>query len=64
MLISLAIGSAAGLAGCIITILNDDFPHIPRWIVTAFVCIASFFVGLVYVTPVILIYTLIINVFN
>jgi solute carrier family 6 amino acid transporter-like protein 5/7/9/14 len=52
MLITLAIGSASGLAGCIITILSDDLPHIPRWIVTAFVCAASFLIGLVYVTPV------------
>ncbi|XP_046631270.1 sodium-dependent nutrient amino acid transporter 1-like [Daphnia pulicaria] len=51
MLITLAIGSASGLAGCIITILSDDLPHIPRWIVTAFVCAASFLIGLVYVTP-------------
>ncbi|XP_057375161.1 sodium-dependent nutrient amino acid transporter 1-like [Daphnia carinata] len=51
MLITLAIGSAAGLAGCIITILCDDLPHIPRWIITAVVCAASFLIGLVYVTP-------------
>ncbi|XP_045028388.1 inactive dipeptidyl peptidase 10-like [Daphnia magna] len=42
MLITLAIGSASGLAGCIITILSDDIPQIPRWIITAVVCAASF----------------------
>lgn len=42
MLITLAIGSASGLAGCIITILSDDLPQIPRWIITAVVCAASF----------------------
>ncbi|KAI9551816.1 hypothetical protein GHT06_022155 [Daphnia sinensis] len=51
MLITLAIGSASGLAGCIITILSDDIPQIPRWIITAVVCAASFLIGLVYVTP-------------
>lgn len=52
MLITLAIGSAAGLAGCVITILCDDFPKIKRWVITAVVSVASFFVGLIYVTPV------------
>lgn len=52
MLITLAIGSAAGLASCVITIISDDFPKVKRWVVTAIVCVASFFVGLTYVTPV------------
>ena len=52
MLITLAIGSAAGLTTCVITILCDNFPKTPRWIMTAIVSVASFLVGLVYVTPV------------
>ena len=52
MLITLAVGSAAGLTSCVITILCDNFPNTPRWIVTAIVSVASFLVGLVYVTPV------------
>ena len=39
MLITLAIGSATGLTGCVITIICDDFPQIERWIITAIVCI-------------------------
>ncbi len=52
MLITLAIGSAAGLTSCVTTILCDDFPSVKRWIITAIVCVASFFIGLIYVTPV------------
>jgi hypothetical protein len=52
MLITLAIGSAAGLTSCVTTILCDDFPTVKRWIITAIVCVASFFIGLIYVTPV------------
>ena len=52
MLITLAIGSAAGLTTCIITILCDNFPDTKRWIITAIVSASSFLVGLVYVTPV------------
>ncbi|EFX84368.1 hypothetical protein DAPPUDRAFT_46779 [Daphnia pulex] len=51
MLITLAIGSAAGLTSCVTTILCDDFPTVKRWIITAIVCVASFFIGLIYVTP-------------
>lgn len=52
MLITLAIGSAAGLTSCVITILCDDFPSVKRWIITAIVSVVSFFIGLIYVTPV------------
>jgi solute carrier family 6 amino acid transporter-like protein 5/7/9/14 len=52
MLITLAIGSAAGLTSCVTTILCDDFPSVKRWIITAIVCVASFFIGLIYLTPV------------
>uniref|UniRef100_A0A0P5K3J4 Transporter n=1 Tax=Daphnia magna TaxID=35525 RepID=A0A0P5K3J4_9CRUS len=51
MLITLAIGSAAGLTSCVITILCDDFPSVKRWIITAVVSVVSFFIGLIYVTP-------------
>ncbi|KZS15995.1 Sodium- and chloride-dependent neutral and basic amino acid transporter B(0+) [Daphnia magna] len=51
MLITLAVGSAAGLAGCPISLMCDILPHVPRWIVTAAVCAVSFLIGLVYVTP-------------
>ena len=52
MLLTLAIGSASGLTSCIITILCDDFPRIPRWAITLMVCVASYLVALVYTTPV------------
>ena len=40
MLITLAIGSATGLTGCIVTIICDEFPKWPRWVVTIAVCSA------------------------
>lgn len=52
MLFTLGIGSATSLIGCVITVICDDFPHIQRWKITIAVCTVTFFVGLVYVTPV------------
>lgn len=52
MLITLAIGSATGLSGCVIDIIADMMPKVRKLWVTAGVCVAGFLVGLVYVTPV------------
>jgi solute carrier family 6 amino acid transporter-like protein 5/7/9/14 len=52
MLLTLGIGSAVSLTGCVITIICDDFPHWKRWIVVTVVGVIGFFSGLVYVTPV------------
>jgi len=51
MLFTLGVGSATSLTGGIITIACDQWPHLKRWHVTATVCLAGLFVGLIYVTP-------------
>ena len=51
MMLTLGVGSATSLVGCVITIICDDFPHMKRWLVTAVVCTIGFFCGLVYITP-------------
>lgn len=51
MLFTLGIGSASALTGCIITIISDQFPKFPKYLVTLIVCIAGFLLGLFYVTP-------------
>jgi len=53
MMLTLGVGSATSLVGCVITIICDDFPHFKRWIVTIVISIIGFFCGLVYITPVI-----------
>lgn len=52
MMLTLGVGSATSLVGCVITIICDDFPHFKRWIVTVIVSIIGFVCGLVYITPV------------
>lgn len=52
MLLTLGIGSAASLAGCVITIICDEFPHWKRWIVVTAIGVIGFFCGLLYITPV------------
>jgi len=52
MLYILGIGSAVALAGAVITIFCDSFPHIKYWKVALVTCVAGFICGLVYVTPV------------
>ncbi|MCL4146132.1 UNVERIFIED_CONTAM: hypothetical protein GTU68_056566 [Idotea baltica] len=51
MLFTLGIGSASALTGCIITIISDEFPNFPRYIITLVVCIVGFLLGLFYITP-------------
>lgn len=51
MLLTLGVGSAVSLTGCVVTIICDDFPHWKRWIVVTVVGVIGFFSGLVYVTP-------------
>jgi len=55
MLFTLGVGSASSLAGCVITVINDDFPQWKKWKITAVVSVIGFACGLVYVTPVSLI---------
>lgn len=52
MLLTLGIGSAVSLTGCVVTILCDDFPHWKRWLVVTVICLIGFVSGLVYITPV------------
>jgi solute carrier family 6 amino acid transporter-like protein 5/7/9/14 len=52
MLLTLGIGSAVSLTGCVVTIICDDFPHWKRWLVVTGICLIGFISGLVYVTPV------------
>lgn len=52
MLFTLGVGSAAGLAGCVMGGLMDLFPSFKRAYVAAFICALGFLIGLVYVTPV------------
>ena len=52
MLFTLAVGSAAGLTGCVTGVLCEAFPKIPRWAITGATCASGFLLGLVYVTPV------------
>ena len=54
MLLTLGIGSAVSLTGCVVTIICDDFPHWKRWLVVTGICLIGFISGLVYVTPVLL----------
>ncbi|KAK2714104.1 sodium-dependent nutrient amino acid transporter 1-like isoform X2 [Artemia franciscana] len=51
MLFTLGVGSASSLTGCVITVINDDFPQWKRWKITAVVAVIGFCCGLVYVTP-------------
>lgn len=51
MLLTLGIGSAVSLTGCVVTILCDDFPHWKRWLVVTVICLIGFVSGLVYITP-------------
>jgi len=51
MMLTLGIGSATSLTGCVITIICDDFPGLKRWLVTGVISILGFFCGLIYVTP-------------
>ncbi|CAL4149265.1 unnamed protein product, partial [Meganyctiphanes norvegica] len=51
MLFSLGIGSLACDTGMVITVVCDQFPKCKRSIVTFCVCLISFLVGLLYVTP-------------
>lgn len=52
MLLTLGVGSAVSLTGCVVTIICDDFPHWKRWLVVTGICLIGFLSGLVYVTPV------------
>ena len=53
VLITLGLGSATALVSVSITIMHDDFGHlVPPVAITVSMCIACFFLGLVFVTPV------------
>ena len=51
MLFTLGVGSAVSYAGCVITIICDEFPKWKRWMVTLIICALGFFIGLIYATP-------------
>ncbi|KAG7162061.1 sodium-dependent nutrient amino acid transporter 1-like [Homarus americanus] len=51
MMFTLGLGTASALTGNIITIICDQFPSWRKAYVTLGICIISFLVGLVYVTP-------------
>lgn len=51
MLLTLGVGSASALTGCVITIICDEFPSWRKSIVTLVVSVVGFFLGLFYVTP-------------
>ncbi len=51
MLITLGMGSATGLITGIVTVVKDELPSLNETLVTAFICVAGFGVGIVYVTP-------------
>jgi solute carrier family 6 amino acid transporter-like protein 5/7/9/14 len=51
MLFTLGVGSAASLTNAIITVIQDQMPHIQKkWIATT-VCTIGFLSGIIYVTP-------------
>lgn len=52
MLLTLGVGSAAALTSNVITIVCDQFPKWRKAYITLAVCLAGFFIGLVYITPV------------
>ena len=51
MLITLGFGSATGLISCIVGVVCDVLPNIPRIVVTAIISFLGFLSGLLYVTP-------------
>lgn len=51
MLLTLGVGSAAALTSNVITIVCDQFPKWRKAYITLAVCLAGFFIGLVYITP-------------
>ncbi|XP_011876475.1 PREDICTED: sodium-dependent nutrient amino acid transporter 1-like [Vollenhovia emeryi] len=51
MLFVLGIGSEAGLASAIISIVHDQFPKVKHWHVAVGTCLCEFLIGLIYVTP-------------
>ncbi|KAG8226536.1 hypothetical protein J437_LFUL007877 [Ladona fulva] len=52
MLYTLAIGSTVPLTGSFVTTFRDYYPHTKLWVVTLGVCVIGFLCGLVYITPV------------
>jgi len=52
MLLTLAMGSANGLVGTIVTISKEYLPKIPTWKVTSGISLLCLIVGLMYTTPV------------
>lgn len=51
MMFTLGVGSATALTNTIITVFCDQNPKWKKGYVTLIICIASFLVGLIYVTP-------------
>lgn len=52
MLFVLGIGSNIAMVSCAITTLRDQFPSVKAWQAAVGISICNFSIGLVYVTPV------------
>lgn len=52
MLLTLGVGSVAGMVGCVSAIISSHMPAVKSVYVTLGICVSGFFLGLVYVTPV------------
>ncbi|XP_068201394.1 sodium-dependent nutrient amino acid transporter 1-like isoform X2 [Palaemon carinicauda] len=51
MMFTLGVGSAAALTNNVITVFCDQFPKVKKIYITFGICLVSFLIGLVYVTP-------------
>lgn len=55
MLFVLGTGSIVSMQGCVATVLKDQYPQLKNWWIATGSCLIGFLIGLVYVTPVILV---------
>ena len=51
MLYTLGIGSNIGLTSCCVSSIRERFPSLSQWQAASGVCLVSFLIGLIYVTP-------------
>lgn len=52
MLLTLGVGSVAGMVACVSAIASSHMPAAKSVYVTLGICVSGFLLGLVYVTPV------------
>lgn len=57
MLASLGVGCGVAMMSTVNTMLLDRFPKVPVTLMSACICVCGFCLGLVYVTPVSILYT-------